>query len=450
MMSSDGLDRQLPVLLDELASPRVPDYFDDILGLTARTRQRPAWVFPKRWLPMLEIARQPVVAQPPWRALGLLLLLLSIVAAGVFFAATRPKPPPPFGPAGNGLIVMSRDGDIYTADTRTGAATAVVTGPEIDSDPLWSQDGTTLLFRRASEDQPGADFLMVARANGSGLKQLTPEPMTGLTAAKVWWYWAPKLLYALSPDGRNIGFISTVNGIPELFVGDTDGHLITKLDIGAMPMSFAFDPVGQRLLVVGAQGFDGSYSGLYLIDLDGTNRRTIVEPTLDAQVHSRIAWSPDGSRIAYARFEPGFVAGDRGGEAARSDLRIHIRATDGTRDIMIGEEDGPWWEAPKEWSPDGHHLLIERSIGDTYGAAIMDIDGHGPDVVPPFRSLEDWFEAWSPDGTMILVTPGIVATAEKSGADGLQQQLWDARTGEARTAPWDAASYPSWQRVGPP
>ena len=71
-------------------------------------------------------------------------------------------------------------------------------------------------------------------------------------------------------------------------------------------------------------------------------------------------------------------------------------------------------EAPKEWSPDGHHLLIERSIGDTYGAAIMDIDGHGPDVVPPFRSMDDWFEAWSPDGTMILVTPGIRGDAEVS------------------------------------
>jgi len=398
---------------------------------------------------MLEIARQPVVAQPPWRAFGLLLLLVGLVAAGLVLAATRPKPPPPFGPAGNGLIVMSRDGGIYTVDTGTGAETAIVTGPEIDSDPIWSQDGTTLLFRRASADQPGADLLMVARASGSGIKQLTPQPMTGLTSMKVWSYWAPKLLYALSPDGRNVAFMSTVNGLPELFVGDTDGRAIAKLDIGAIPMSFAFDPVGQRLLVVGAQAFDGSYAGLYLIDQDGTHLQTLIEPTPDAQVHSRIAWSPDGSRIAYARFEPGFVAGDRGGEAARKDLRIHIRATDGSSDIMIGEEDGPWWEAPKEWSPDGHRLLIERSLGDTYGAAIMDIDGHEPDVVPPFRSMDDWFEAWSPDGTMILVTPGVVATVA-DGPNGLPQQLWDARTGEERPVSWIAASVPSWQRIGLP
>ena len=114
--------------------------------------------------------------------------------------------------------------------------------------------------------------------------------------------YAPKLNYALSPDGRTIVLISTVNGIPALFVADTDARPLTRLEIGAIPLSFAFDPAGQDILVVGAQGFDGSYSGLYLIGVDGTNLRTLVPPTLDAQIHSRIAWSPDGDRIAYARF----------------------------------------------------------------------------------------------------------------------------------------------------
>ena len=139
---------------------------------------------------------------------------------------------------------------------------------------------------------------MIARANGSGLKQLTPEPMTGLTGSKVSPTWAPKLNYALSPDKRNVAFISTMKGSRHSSSPAADGPPITRLDTGAIPLSFAFDPTGQDILFVGAQGFDGSYAGLYLIGVDGTNRHTLVEPTLDAQVHSRIAWSPDGSRIA--------------------------------------------------------------------------------------------------------------------------------------------------------
>ena len=81
-------------------------------------------------------------------------------------------------------------------------------------------------------------------------------------------------------------------------------------------MSFAaFDPTSQKILFVGAQGFDGSYAGLYVIGVDGTDlgdaRRT---DSSDAQVRSRIAWSPDGTPDRLRRrFEPGFVdVADRG------------------------------------------------------------------------------------------------------------------------------------------
>ena len=71
MMPSDHFDRRLPVILDEISQPRTPDYFDDLLGLTARTRQRPAWTLPERWLPMVDITRQPAFArQVPWRQIA--------------------------------------------------------------------------------------------------------------------------------------------------------------------------------------------------------------------------------------------------------------------------------------------------------------------------------------------------------------------------------------------
>jgi hypothetical protein len=451
-MQTDLLERHIPHLLDELADEHVPDYYHDLFSQTARTRQRPAWTIPERWLPMLEIARQPVVAQPPWRAFGLLLLLLGLIAAGLVLAATQPKPPPPFGPAGNGLIVMSRDGDILTTDPRTGVETVIVAGPETDRDPVWSQDGTKVLFRRDAPGVPGAGLVMTARADGTGLKQLTPEPMTGLTASDMSPTFAHALHYSLSPDGTTVAIVSTVKGIPGLFVGGADGQDLRRIDLPAIPLGAWFDPTGTVILYVGAQGFDGYYSGLYSIGVDGSNPRTIVEPQLDAQVWSRAYWSPDGTRIAYARRVPGFTAGEDGRlSPIRHDLRVRVIGADGTGDVEVGHKDGAWWEAPHGWSPDGQSILIERSIypdSETeflpFGAAIIDVNGRLADVDMEFTSKYEWDGTWSPDGTSILVTP--------DGEDGkvVQQQLWDARTGKATQVPWTGTSFPSWQRVGLP
>ena len=52
MTAFDRFERAIPELMTELAPSHVPDYFDDLLQQTARTRQRPAWSALERWLPM--------------------------------------------------------------------------------------------------------------------------------------------------------------------------------------------------------------------------------------------------------------------------------------------------------------------------------------------------------------------------------------------------------------
>jgi Tol biopolymer transport system component len=447
-MLTDNLERSLPELLHQLANEQTPDYYPDLFWQTAHTSQRSAWTIRERWLPMLEIARRPVAPQLPWRPIAVFLLLVAALAASLALAAAQPKPPPPTGPAGNGLVGVA--GDILTIDPRTGASKVIVGGPEIDSDPIWSQDGTKIVFRRASPDQPDADILMFVSADGSGLKQLTPEPTTGLTSWTVRSNLAPALRYALSPDGRTVLMIATINGIPVLLVGDTNGSSLRRIDVPQMPMGAAFDPTGKNILFIGAQGFDGSYSGLYVIGADGSNLRTLVQPRLEAQIWSRAYWSPDGSQVAFARIEPASTPSfDRGQTPLRLNQRVHVISTDGTgEDRIVGHKEGAWWEAPTGWSPDGRKLLIERSLvadapGAPFEAAIIDVAGQAPDVESEFQSAFDWWATWSPDGTTILATP--------TDADGnrLQQQLWDARTGKAMPAPWTATSVPSWQRVAP-
>ena len=113
MSSSTRYERRLPELLDELAAPRTPAYFDDILGQVGRTRQRPGWTFPERWLPMSAVSQRLAAApRVPMRAVVVAALLLIALAIGLALLAGSQQPavPAPFGPAGNGLHRVRRPG----------------------------------------------------------------------------------------------------------------------------------------------------------------------------------------------------------------------------------------------------------------------------------------------------------------------------------------------------
>ena len=91
-MTDKRLERAIADTLSDLVPMHDTDYIEDVLARTARTRQRPAWTFPGRYLTM---ARTPALATISVLALG--------VGLGVMFAAhgrTTPnhRPGGPRGP----------------------------------------------------------------------------------------------------------------------------------------------------------------------------------------------------------------------------------------------------------------------------------------------------------------------------------------------------------------
>ena len=69
-------------------------------------------------------------------------------------AGTRQRLPPPFGPARNGAIVSSDDGDIYAVDAVTHAERLLIGGETFDFGGGFSRDGTKFAFLRGAGAEP--------------------------------------------------------------------------------------------------------------------------------------------------------------------------------------------------------------------------------------------------------------------------------------------------------
>lgn len=430
MMPTERFERQLPELLTELAAPRTPDYLDDLLRQTANSSQRPAWSFLERWLPMLDVARQPFVARPmPWRTIGFGFVLLALLIAMLAFiaAGNRTNPPAPFGPARNGLVAYSADGDIFTVDAAKGTVSTIVGGPETDSNPQWSLDGTRLVFQRFAEGDRGPSYLYATRSDGSELTRITPTALREIGR------------YAFSPDGAEIAIAASLDG--SILIANADGSGARRLEIPHLALDPAWRPTnGAEILFVGGGGGAPGDGTIYAVNPSTGDVRTILtSETGRARYHP--FWSPDGSEIAYAE------SVDAPDPAT---ARIHVMAADGTNDRLLPIPPGVVGEVALAWSNDGSRLLAVRAFagGLEPRYVIVATDGNGPDVEVTGLGLEGWCcdwtsWQWAPDDSAILGRPEV--------ADGQPrpQMIIDPVAGTATTAPWNASSQPAWQRLAP-
>ncbi len=417
MTSTERFDRTVAEWLREDAGHRVPDHLAETLARTSRTRQRPWWSSHERWLRLdTTFARRMPSMRPAWLLLAVLAVLVAIVAIAVVGSRTKPLPAP-FGLAADGQIAFWTGDDILVSDADGTNVHPLIAGPTQDFAPLYSRDGTHIAFWRAST--PHEATLMVASADGSGVRPVLQEPLTDAD----WFEW--------SPDSRSLAVVHTDGGVRALSIIDVDHGTLRTLDVGGLPVdnSVYWRPgtTSELIFTSHSGSVDATVAGIFSIRADGGPATPVVPTVMGPVEFHDVDVAPDGQSLTYWRWQ------DMKGSS------IHWL------DIVTGEDRTLRFDTTDTGetglihSPDGARVAFKRE--DSEGQImIAPADASHPGILVSRRFPLDGTPSYgfSPDGqTLFLAFPQE------------EPQFFDAATGTSRTGPSTPGDCCAWQRLAP-
>ena len=405
-------DSQIAAWLAAGPDEASPDSLARALAATRRTRKRPRWTFPERWLPVqLTMTRTPSL-RPILASVTIALLIVALVATALYVGSQRPLPLP----LRNGAVVYAADGDLFIADQLGGTPRllASVPGPTV---PAFSPKGDRIAFIAGSL----ATSVMTVRRDGSDVTELAALPG--------WYGWQVRW----SPDGSALA--ATTNGISEggaagtgpstwqLAVIAADGSGFRMVDAGTNTNAGRAEwrPDGRLIAFVGYS--KPSMREVFLTERDGTRVRKL--PGAANVASDGIAWSPDGKRLAFMRYRA-----DRTVEIAVLELDGEGTVTGSTSirpepQIPARQPPPPPVEAEltPRWSPDGSQLVYAVVDGRSVRIGTVAADGSGSRIVGAADAERTDRVDWSPDGRSLVVVSGDIgwlldpATGKKASAE---------------------------------
>jgi TolB protein len=230
--------------------------------------------------------------------------------------------------------------------------------------PSWRADGKRIVFTMSASIDDASD-VWVMRPDGSGQRRLTDTPVR-YEAAPVF-----------SPDGKRIAFIRGENLIFTMRADGSGQKKLAELRGEVWSLSWSSDGVW-----LATTSFRSGQSDVIIVNVKTGKKRWV---TATPQMEEKPDWSPDGTRLVFARLV----------DAGNHDL-FTVRA-DGKRQRRLTTT-ATLDESYPAWSPDGTKIAyVQRTIaGNIREIAIMpNTSGAPPDTV--YVAAGDDFEAaWQP------------------------------------------------------
>lgn len=449
---NESMDRVIADWLDEGPESGHRDGLERALAATRRVGQRPGWSLPERWIPLpLTMAR--TWSQRPILAIATVALLMMALLATALLIRSQRQSPSPFR---NGAVVWAADGDLFTADRLDGTPRTLVSGPEVDSDPVFSPQGDRIAFERQG---PEGGRAMTVSLDGSDIEELASFPI-GVDLLG----WSPDgtalLVTPVGPDGplrqtevinvdgsgsrllaldsgpilyagpwRPVGRHLALDTLHEVSIPDADGTSTGRLPTYAR--NLVWSPDGQHL------SFLADPDAIYIADIDPNGAMTDLRrlPTATQQ-QTHLMWSPDGKHLS-------FVSTDARGSSA-----LNIADIDENGEVTDLRQVAAFVVDPR-WSPDSSHLAFVQGIAlaPLLQVGIVNANGSGYRLAGPEMDRTRTIDlTWAPDGRSLVIFEHPVGVLDPPVGPNAKAWSVDVATGEQTEV---QAPVVSWQRLAP-
>jgi TolB protein len=380
--------------------------------------------------------RRAILGWKPLRPVGfrwvaVVLALLVALGAAVLAVGFRPPPPNIVEGGQNGLIAFDADWQIYLMNGDGTGRRRIAPGPR-DFWPIWSPDGTRLLFHRTptmvfSSSRQTVQY-WIAGADGSGATNITRGYTTYKTLD-----WLP----SWSPASDAIVFASGSVADSALYIAPVDGQGIRQIvDTTLTPSAPTWSPTGETIAF--RSGYTDADPGIYLVNTDGSDLRKLTVDTPRLSGDTVPLWSPDGRRLL-------FSAGDIGSED------LWLIDADGSNQHKVDDTPFGIADAEPAWSPDGTQIAFQRIEHAQTSTSVYVIDADGSNPIRVFGETPIGQQlTWSPDGKHVLTL--VCSASCNEGREGPDIMRLDPRGVDE---PLPLANEPgagmvlSWQRLGP-
>jgi serine/threonine protein kinase len=231
----------------------------------------------------------------------------------------------------------------------------------------------------------------------------------------------------ISPDGKYVVHAVIANGLQSLWTL----QLASRSEVQIVPPDdvifhgLSFSPDGNYVYFISAPTKNYLFKTLYQVPVLGGAPRKIL-----ADVDSPVAFSPDGSRIAYVRVSP---------EMDRVDLLTNNTGASDEHVISTRKIRELYFPLSRlAWSPDGKSIILSARADQDRSTLVEVPLAGGPEKTLTTRN---W--TWVENPIWLADHSGLVFTASEAGSNAEQLWLLPYPAGEARRITNDPNSYRS-------